>query len=295
MNVKDINPSLTATQVLATSPYLIDALLLNQNGRRKVSRITPSIVYNTVNQPIFPTAGQRYSLAYSVAGSVLGGNTDYWSTSLEGIWYFPVTTRTSLGLHAQGQYIRPYGRTTTLPIFEKYFMGGEYSVRGYDIRSIGPRDFNSGIVTGGNKTLLFNAEYSINVGGPVRLIAFYDAGQVQDIGQKLKWWEPIVHTEISPTVAPYLSDATNLLASLGIPFQNVFPIVSKPFEVSSTVVGRASAFKTSTGLEVRFFMPVLNIPFRLIAAYNPQRFGILDNNLQLQKAFTFRFAVGSTF
>ena len=168
-------------------------------------------------------------------------------------------------------------------------------MRGYDIRSIGPRDFNSGIVTGGNKTLLFNAEYSINVGGPVRLIAFYDAGQVQDIGRKLKWWEPIVHTEISPIVAPYLSDATNLLASLGIPFQNVFPIVSKPFEVSSTVVGRASAFKTSTGLEVRFFMPVLNIPFRLIAAYNPQRFGILDNNLQLQKAFTFRFAVGSTF
>ena len=230
-----------------------------------------------------------------MAGSVLGGNTDYWSTSFDGIWYIPFTSRTSLGLHAQGQYIRPYGRTTTLPIFEKYFLGGEYSVRGYDIRSIGPRDFNSGIVTGGNKTLLFNAEYSINVGGPVRLIGFYDAGQVQDIGDRLRWWEPIVRTDVSPTVAPYLTDATNLLASLGIPFQNVFPVVATPLDVTRTVIGRTSAFKTSTGLEVRFFMPVLNIPFRLIAAYNPQRFGILDNNLQLQKAFNFRFAVGSTF
>jgi len=39
---------------------------------------------------------------------------------------------------------------------------------------------------------------------------------------------------------------------------------------------------------------VLNVPFRLIFAYNPQRDGVLDNNLQPQKAFSFKFAVGST-
>jgi len=54
-------------------------------------------------------------------------------------------------------------------------------------------------------------------------------------------------------------------------------------------------FKTSTGVEVRFFMPVLNVPFRLIFAYNPQRAGVLDNSLQPQSAFQFRFAVGTTF
>jgi hypothetical protein len=59
--------------------------------------------------------------------------------------------------------------------------------------------------------------------------------------------------------------------------------------------GQQSAFKTSTGAEVRFFMPVLNVPFRLIFAYNPQRSGVLDNTLQPQKGFQFRFAVGSTF
>ena len=61
------------------------------------------------------------------------------------------------------------------------------------------------------------------------------------------------------------------------------------------VTGRTSAFKTSTGLEVRFFMPVLNVPFRLIMAYNPQRTGVLTNNLLAQKAFQIRFAVGTTF
>jgi outer membrane protein insertion porin family len=293
VQVTDINPSLKSTQALAYSPYLTDALLLNQGGRRKVSRITPSVVYNTVNQPVFPTAGTRYNMAVAMAGSVLGGNTDYVSTTLEGTWYFPLTLRTSLGLHAQSQYIRPYGRTSTLPIFEKFFMGGEYSVRGFDIRSIGPRDINSGIVTGGNKTLLFNAEYSINVGGPVRLIGFYDAGQVQDIGQKLKFWEPVVRTNVAATVTPYLADASPLLSLIG--YTPVFPVVASAPEITRTVIGRTSAFKTSTGLEVRFFMPVLNIPFRLIAAYNPQRDGILDNTLRLQKAFNFRFAVGSTF
>jgi hypothetical protein len=40
---------------------------------------------------------------------------------------------------------------------------------------------------------------------------------------------------------------------------------------------------------------VLNVPFRLIFAMNPQRGGVLDNSLQPAKKFTFRFAVGSTF
>jgi hypothetical protein len=42
-------------------------------------------------------------------------------------------------------------------------------------------------------------------------------------------------------------------------------------------------------------MPVLNVPFRLILAANPQRKDVLDNRLQPAKSFAFRFAVGSTF
>jgi outer membrane protein insertion porin family len=60
-------------------------------------------------------------------------------------------------------------------------------------------------------------------------------------------------------------------------------------------IGRTSAFKTSTGAEIRFFMPVLNVPFRLIFAHNPQRGNVFDNNGQPARKFTFRFAVGSTF
>ena len=54
----------------------------------------------------------------------------------------------------------------SLPIFEKLFLGGEYSIRGFDIRSVGPRDPATGLVIGGNKSLLFNAEYLIYDCGP---------------------------------------------------------------------------------------------------------------------------------
>jgi len=280
VQVTDINPIYNNPAVIQQSPYLADSLLLNQEGNhRKVSKISPSVVFNTINQPIFPSQGRRYSIATDLAG--FGGNTDYFSVNAEGIWYIPFTPRMSLGIRGKMEYIRPYGRTETLPIFEKFFMGGEYSVRGFDIRSIGPRDPVTGVLTGGNKTLLLNAEYSINVGGPVRTLAFFDAGQVQDIGQPFRQWEPIKQVVGPPP--PLLLD----------PFAPTQIVV--PGSISVVTTGKASAFKTSMGGEVRFFMPVLNVPFRLIAAYNPQRYGVINNNGALQKKFTFRFAVGTTF
>ena len=48
-------------------------------------------------------------------------------------------------------------------------------------------------------------------------------------------------------------------------------------------IGETSAFKTSTGAEIRFFMPVLNVPFRLIFD-EPERGGVLDNTCCPQKA-----------
>ncbi len=90
-----------------------------------------------------------------------------------------------------------------LPITETLFQGGEYSIRGYDIRSIGPRDPN-GLVLGGNKSLLFNVEYLITIAGPVRLVLFYDAGQVRAQGVPFGLKEDITRT-VFPS-APILVD-----------------------------------------------------------------------------------------
>jgi outer membrane protein insertion porin family len=278
-NPSSINPA--TLESLRRNPFVFDSLLIGAGGKRTVSKITPSLVENTIDNPIFPNTGQRLTTSIDLA--VLGGNTQFYKPSIEGIRFWRHTSRTSLGVRGQFQFIAPLGGTTTLPIFEKLFQGGEYSVRGFDIRSIGPSDPNTGLVLGGNKSLLFNAEYSFSIMSQVRLIGFYDATQVRNDGQGFSWKDDLFKQEFPP--APLLID----------PFADVSLTAPNAPGPHMVKIGETSAFKTSTGLEVRFFMPVLNVPFRLIFAANPQRGGVLDNSLRPAKAFTFKFAVGSTF
>ncbi len=262
VRVSEISDQYTDPAVLQNNPFLADSLLIGSNGVRIISKVTPSIVHNTVDNPIFPTSGRRYSASIDLAG--IGGNTNFYKPLLEGVWYWKQASRLTLGMRAQYQYIHAFQGSEELPIFEKLSLGGEYSVRGFDIRTIGPQASN-GVVLGGNKSLLFNFEEMISIAGPVRLILFYDAGEVQP-GPELK-----------PPLA-FVPDGGSLLTTI---------TPGKSFNFSD--------FKTSTGAEIRFFMPVLNVPFRLIFAYNPQRSGVLDNSFQPQSKFQFRFAVGSTF
>jgi outer membrane protein insertion porin family len=278
-----INPIYLTKQALESDPFLADELLINEGGKRTVGKVSPSLVYDTVNSPLFPDQGQRYVTAFDFAG--VGGNTQFVQTRLEGTWYHRLFPRQSFGIHVQGQYIRPYGDTTIVPIFDRLFLGGEYSIRGFDLRTIGPRDPATGAEVGGNKTLLFNGEYTINVGGPVRLVFFYDAGEVRDTGQSFGLYEPTTQFVLPPV--PLLTDPFNP----GLLTNPNDPSAQPHLEVT----GRTSAIKSSTGMEVRFFMPVLNIPFRLIFAYNPSRVGVLNQNLVLTKSFVIKFAVGTTF
>ena len=249
--VTELNPLFEDPALLRFNPFLQDTLLLGQGGKRTISKVTPTFLLNTVDHPIFPTTGKRYTLGFELAG--LGGNTKFYKPTAEGIWFFQHASRLTIGLRARGEYIVPYGSTSALPIFQLLTLGGDFSLRGFDIRSVGPNDpirvgsdgttSGSGLVIGGNKSLLFNAEYLISIADPVRLVFFYDTGQVANFGQRF---------------------ATDLL-------------------------------RTSTGIEVRFFMPVLNVPFRLIYALNPQRGDVLNDRFTPQEASVFKFAVGTTF
>ena len=279
--VTDLNEGFSDPLVLARNPFLQDSLLLGNSGQRTISKVTPSFVYNTVDNPIFPNTGTRFSVEIGVAG--FGGNTSYYKPSVQAVFFRRHTSRTSIGLRAQVQYIKPFGDTKTLPIFEKLFLGGEYTIRGYDIRTVGPSDPVTGLVLGGNKSLLFNAEYLIRIADPVRLIAFYDAGQVRDAGRAFSLQEDLLER-----VFPELPLLFDLLQQISLTDPN-------SSLADFRVVGRTSAFKTSTGLELRFFMPVLNVPFRLIWSKNLQRGNVLDNTLQPAQGTAFKFAVGTTF
>jgi outer membrane protein insertion porin family len=218
-----------------TALGLTDASYL-QKSRRFESRVTPAWVRNTVDNPFTPRSGSKQSVSFELVGGPLGGSVDYYKPTLESILYRPVGRRMALGVRAQGGFISPFGATSEVPYYQRYFLGGENQIRGYDIREASPVGAQTTADAGGNKFVLFNAEYYFDILGPLRFLFFFDAGEAYRKGQSV--------------------DLRTL--------------------------------STSTGAELRFLMPVLNVPFRLIYAWNP-------NRASSQPASTFKFAVGTTF
>ena len=104
------------------------------NWGTRISKVTPSFVYNTVDNPWTPRAGQRHTLSVMFAGGPLGGTVGYWRPSVESIVYLPVGRKMSLGTRAQVAYIQPFGDTKVLPWYQRYFLGGETQIRGYNVR-----------------------------------------------------------------------------------------------------------------------------------------------------------------
>ena len=158
VQVTELNPSISDPAVLARNPFLRDSLLHRRRRRAdRSARSSPSLVYNTVDHPIFPTTGKRFTASLDLAG--LGGNTNFYKPTVEGVWFCKQNNRHVARLPRAGRvHPRRSAARRTLPIFEKLFLGGEYSIRGFDLRTIGPRDPATGLVLGGNKSLLFNVE-----------------------------------------------------------------------------------------------------------------------------------------
>lgn len=116
------------------------------------SRITPTIYFNTKNAYMDPTNGQSLSLGFSLSGGILGGDVNTFSPSLEYQRFMPVFRKRTdkphvIAMRLRADHIRTFGTPFTtqtlsfvggIPLFERFFLGGEYDIRGYNFRSISP-------------------------------------------------------------------------------------------------------------------------------------------------------------
>lgn len=160
-------------QAIAADPTAAISFL--GEGRYIQSSVTPSLIFNTVDNPIRPRTGMKLTGSYQYAGGLLGGTTNFIRPEVEAILYRPVTRRTALGIRANAAWLRNYS-TTPLPYYLRFFLGGETQIRGTDIRTVGPLNANN-VALGGTKYVLFNAEYYFDIAAPVRALLFHDAGQ----------------------------------------------------------------------------------------------------------------------
>ncbi len=152
-------------------------------GRYNMSSLTPMLYRSTIDSPLTPTRGTLYSASVKFAGSFLGGDVNIIKPRLEFSRYQPFIGNHVLGFHVEYSFIKKFGGSEEVPFWEKFFLGGEQSIRGYDVYTIGPMN-EQGINMGGDKSFVMNAEYIIPVGGPLYAIFFYDVGNAIRADQK---------------------------------------------------------------------------------------------------------------
>jgi len=162
LNVAPINAPVVIRDEAAESP-------------RSISKLEFALTRDTRNDLIFTTRGSRLSVITSFAG--IGGDTEYVKLETRNAIFIPTFS-------TGDQVIQVIGRAGALweysdqsvPFFDRFYLGGPNSLRGFEYRDVGPYQENEPI--GGNSYVFGSLEYSIKVADPLRIAFFYDWGFV---------------------------------------------------------------------------------------------------------------------
>ena len=184
--------------VAAEAPFPI----LAASGKTSTSKVGLSLTQDTRDKMINTTRGNYGSLSLNVAGGPLGGDNNYYQMEFRGSKFFPIAefqeqvisligrvgVTESFGASAKSQtktinYFDSQGVAQTqsfsyipdVPFYDRFFLGGPQTLRGFEFRTVGPKDA-SGEPIGGKTYGFVSLEYSFDVVKPVRFAFFYDGG-----------------------------------------------------------------------------------------------------------------------
>jgi len=176
----------------------------DQQGKTKTSAISIAPTLDTRDDYFNPRRGGKHTLFIQDAGGFLGGDNYFVKVLGQTSWFFPMPLNTTLNLRAQGGAIFPYGGKVTqtiqeydpvakkfapvtierdrVPIYEKFFVGGINTVRGFEYGMAGPRDANDEPV-GSRYMAVFNAELLFPLAREIGLkgALFFDVGKAWGI------------------------------------------------------------------------------------------------------------------
>jgi outer membrane protein insertion porin family len=163
----------------------------DEEGTFLTSSLRPSLSRNTIDMPFDPTEGSLSTASAEFAG--LGGEHEFTKIDVSTRWYFPFYKHESgwkLVYSVAGTFGYGWGNAGTsgveLPLSERYFPGGINTVRGFQSRTLGPRQefydpknaFNRSSEVGGSSQLIINNEiiFPIIPDAGVKGVLFFDAG-----------------------------------------------------------------------------------------------------------------------
>lgn len=186
-----------------------------QEGKKTTSALSFTLSMDTRDDFYVPTRGGRHSLFVQNAGGILGGDNYFLKGTLETSWFFPLPLSTVLNLRGKFGIIDPYGGKET-PIYEKFFVGGLFTVRGFEYGEAGPVDQN-GDPLGAEKMIVFSSELIFPLSRAIGLrgAVFFDAGKGFDewrditplrtaAGAGIRWFSPMgpIHIDLGYNLSP---------------------------------------------------------------------------------------------
>jgi outer membrane protein insertion porin family len=163
--------------------YIIKA----QEGKATTSAISFTLSMDSRDDYYVPTRGAKHTLSAEYAGGILGGDNYFVKGFLETSWFFPLPLSTVLNLRGKFGIIEPFGGKET-PINEMFFVGGIYTIRGFEYGMAGPVDIN-GDPLGAEKMVVFNTELTFFLSREIGL----RAAVFFDIGRGFNEWRDITH------------------------------------------------------------------------------------------------------
>jgi outer membrane protein insertion porin family len=256
--------------------------------------LIPSFTRNRTNGPaISPTSGSSLSTTFEFTGGPFGGTVNYFRPTVDFRYFHPMNKgRNTLAIRFLSSMVNGFNGTA-VPYYQRFFMGGDFDIRGFDFRQITPiayvvrnvavtdpetgaavnRPFDDVVYVGGDTQGVLNLEYRIPIIGRVFTMApFFDVGNAWVV-RKSQLTRQVFNSDGELTT-----------------------------EQVKFLPGTNSGIRTSTGIELQVMMPVINAPFRLIFAVNPNRIHSLffgsATGLPFridEKAHDFKFTVGRTF
>jgi len=180
-------------------------VIKDMEGEHLTSSVTLGILRDSRDKRFNARKGSLNSLSMEYAGGSLGGDNYFTKYNARSAWFFPLFQDSSFSIQGKWGFVeqRPGGR---LPIYEKFTLGGINTVRGFDYGSISPLDPLTGDEIGGEKMMVYNAEFRFPLQKEqgVMGILFFDAGNVftkdepysfegirRSAGTGIRWYTPI--------------------------------------------------------------------------------------------------------
>jgi outer membrane protein insertion porin family len=152
-------------------------------GKDIVSKVGLTFLRDTRETLIFTRKGNRSSLKFEYAG--IGGDVNYYKMEGRTAQFIPTfdAYEQSLSIIARAGSVSPFGQSDLVPFYDRFYLGGPDTLRGFDHREVGPRDNDNTApdeAVGGNSYAFVSFEYGFRIAEPLGLVVFYDWGFVNE-------------------------------------------------------------------------------------------------------------------